>query len=64
MGGKWGYLKKLFYASETLDMISEGLGEMFEGDSADTCGGKFPLMLMGDERTVKRADVERGPPSA
>ena len=28
-------------------MTSEGLGEMFEGDSADTCARKFPLMLMG-----------------
>ena len=28
-------------------MTSEGLGEMFEGDSADTCDGKFPLMSMG-----------------
>ena len=28
-------------------MTSEGLGEMFEGDSADICGGKFPLMLLG-----------------
>ena len=28
-------------------MTSEGLGEMFEGDSADTCTGKFPLTLMG-----------------
>ena len=28
-------------------MTSEGFGEMFEGDSADTCAGKFPLMLMG-----------------
>ena len=28
-------------------MTSEGLGEMFEGDSADTCSGKFPLMSMG-----------------
>ena len=28
-------------------MTSEGLGEMFEGDSADTCNGKFSLMLMG-----------------
>ena len=24
-------------------MTSEGLGETFEGDSADTCAGKFPL---------------------
>ena len=28
-------------------MTSEGLGEMFEGDSADMCAGKFPLMLIG-----------------
>ena len=28
-------------------MTSEGLGEMFECDSADTCAGKFPLVSMG-----------------
>ena len=28
-------------------MTSEGLGEMFEGDSADTCAGKFPLVSKG-----------------
>jgi hypothetical protein len=28
-------------------MTSEGLGEMFEGDSADTCSEKFPLMSIG-----------------
>ena len=28
-------------------MTSEGLGEMFEDEAADTCAGKFPLMLMG-----------------
>ena len=28
-------------------MAFEGLGEMFEGDSADTCAGKFPLVSMG-----------------
>ena len=28
-------------------MTSEGLGDMFEGDSADMCAGKFPLMSMG-----------------
>ena len=28
-------------------MNSEGLGEMFEGDSADMCAGKFLLMAMG-----------------
>jgi hypothetical protein len=29
-------------------MTSEGLGEMFEGVSADMCAGKFPLTSMGD----------------
>ena len=28
-------------------MTSEGLGEMFEGDSADTCAGEFLLTSMG-----------------
>ena len=28
-------------------MTSEGLGEMFEGDSTDMCAGKFPLVSMG-----------------
>jgi hypothetical protein len=28
-------------------MTSEGLGEMFEGDSAETCSVKFPLVSMG-----------------
>ena len=28
-------------------MTSEGLGEMFEVDFADTCTEKFPLKLMG-----------------
>ena len=27
-------------------MNSEGLGDMFEGDFADTCARKFPLMSM------------------
>ena len=27
-------------------MTSEGLGEMFEGDSADTCAKKNPLVSM------------------
>ena len=46
-------------------MTSEGLGEMFEGDSADTCAGKFPLVSMGAERRVSRAQTrERGPQSA
>ena len=28
-------------------MTSVGFGEMFEGDFADTCAGKFLLMSMG-----------------
>ena len=28
-------------------MTSEGLGEMFEGDSADMCAEKFPLVSIG-----------------
>ena len=43
---KGGYLQSYPRGSETLDMTSEGLGEMFEGDSADMCAGKFPLMSM------------------
>ena len=31
------------------DMTSEGLGEMFEGDSADTCDWKCPLMSEGGQ---------------
>ena len=36
-------------------MTSEGLGEMFEGDSADMCAGKFPLVSMGG-RAEDRAE--------
>ena len=35
-------------------MTSEGLGEMFEGDSADMCIGKFTLMSMGGEAEGSR----------
>ena len=28
-------------------MTSEGSGKMFEGDYADMCAGKFPLVSMG-----------------
>jgi hypothetical protein len=46
-------------------MTSEGLGEMFEGDSADMCAGKFPLVSMGGRADRQAcADGERGPPSA
>ena len=46
-------------------MTSEGLGETFEGDSADTWAGKFSLMLMGGRANGQACtDGERGPPSA
>ena len=46
-------------------MTSEGLGEMFEGDSADTCARKFTLMLLGVRANGPAcADGERGLPSA
>jgi hypothetical protein len=38
---------------------------VFEGDSADTCAGKFPLVSMGGRVNGQAcADGERGPPSA
>ena len=46
-------------------MTSEGLGEVFKRDSADTCAGKFPLVLMrGRANGQACTDGERGPPSA
>ena len=42
--------------AETLDMSSNQLGEMFEGDSADTCSGKnFHQCRWGAEWRVSRA---------
>ena len=40
----WGDKGGIFKSS---DITSEGLGEMFEGDSAHTLTGKFPLVSMG-----------------
>jgi hypothetical protein len=46
-------------------MTSEGLVEVFKGDSADTCAGKFPLVSMGGRANGQAsADGEQGPPSA
>jgi hypothetical protein len=46
-------------------MTSEQLGEMFKGDSADTCAGNFPLVKMGGQANGQAcADGERGPPLA
>ena len=46
-------------------MTSKRFGEMFKGDSADMCAGKFPLVSMGGQVNSQAcADGERGPPSA
>ena len=46
-------------------MTSEGLREVFKGDSAETCAGKFPLVSIGGRANGQAcADGERGPPSA
>ena len=49
-----------YYIMNCKDMTSEGLGEMFEGDSSDMCAGKFPLVSM---RVSCAQTRERGPPS-
>ena len=65
LGGKGGYFEKLSNGSKTSDMTSEGMREVFEGDSADTCTGKFPLVSMGGRADPSIVpDGERGPPSA
>ena len=65
LGGQGGYFQKSSRDSETSDTTSEGLGETFEGDSADTWTRKFPLMSMGGQANSQAcADGERGPPSA
>ena len=40
LGGQGGYF-------QTSNSASEGLGDTFEGDSADKCAGKFTLKSMG-----------------
>jgi hypothetical protein len=43
-------------------MTLKGLGEVFKGDSAETCGGKFSLVSMGGRANGQAcADGERGP---
>ena len=65
LAGKGGYVEKLSYGSETSDMTSEQLWEMYKGDSADMCAGEFPLVSMGGRANGQScADGERGPPSA
>ena len=65
LGGKGGDFEKLSKGSKTSDPTLEGLGEVFEGDSAGMCAGKFPLVLMGGRANGQVcADGERGPPLA
>jgi hypothetical protein len=46
-------------------MTSKGLGDVFKGDYADTCTGKFPLMSMGGRANGQACvDGERGSPLA
>ena len=40
-------IAKVVLGFKTLYMSSEGLGEMFDGFSADMCAGKFPLLTRG-----------------
>jgi hypothetical protein len=63
LGGKGEYFEKLSKGSKTYDMTSEGLGEVFKGDSADMCTRKFPLDG-GQANGQACAEGERGPPSA
>ena len=65
LDGKGGNFEKLSKCSKTSDMTLEGLGEVFEGDSADMWAGKFQLMSMGGRANRQACtDGERGPPSA
>ena len=43
-----------FLLVEKKDMTLEGLGQIFEGYSAETCAGKIPLVLMGGWRRGSR----------
>ena len=62
-GRKKGVFSKFVQGFETLVMTSEGLGEMFEGDSADMCSGKFPLVSMGGQAEgLECADLEARTP--
>jgi hypothetical protein len=57
---RFRFFLKFFYLK-----ISEGLEEMFEGDSADKFAGKFLLVSMGGGAEGLASQIrERGPPSA
>jgi hypothetical protein len=62
---KGGYFQKLYEGFETSHMTSDGLGEMFEGKSADLCAEKFTLKFMGGQQRFQHAQTqEQGHPSA
>jgi hypothetical protein len=61
---KGGILKICQRVPKLKIRLRRGLGEVFTGDSADTCDGKFLLMSMGGANGQACADGERGPPSA
>jgi hypothetical protein len=42
-----GPIKKEFPLTTMGALAPRSVGKMFGGDSADNCGGKFPLMSMG-----------------
>ena len=64
-GWTGGHFQKWSQDFETPDITYEEFGEMFEGDSADKCAGKFPLMLMGGRANGQAcADGEQRPSSA
>ena len=49
--------QKFSLGSETLHMTSKGLGDMFKGGFADTSAEKCPLISMGAQICVKRAQT-------
>ena len=45
-----------------MDITSEGLVEMYDGDFADMCAKKYLLMDGGTSAALKRAQTEREDP--
>ena len=41
-----------------MDITSEGLGDMFEGDSADMCGKKFLLDFLVSKQEISSMEVK------
>ena len=65
LGGQIEVFSNVVIQFQPLDMTTEGLWELFEGDFADTYARKSPIVLMRDEITRQECtDVEQGPPWA